>query len=44
MKVKLREAAHSRSGKKGDDTNISVIAYREKDYELISEQVIIECD
>lgn len=41
MKVKLREIAHARSGEKGDNVNISVIAYREKDYELIEKQVTV---
>jgi hypothetical protein len=30
--VKLRELAHSRTGDKGDTTNISVIAYKPEDY------------
>jgi hypothetical protein len=30
--MKLREIAHSRTGDKGDTSNISVIAYDEKDY------------
>ena len=42
MKVKLREVAHCRAGEKGDTVNISVIAYREEDYELIKKQVTIE--
>ena len=41
MKVKLREIAHARSGEKGDTVNISVIAYREEDYELIRKQVTV---
>lgn len=41
MKVKLREVAHSRSGEKGDNINIAVIAYREKDYDLIEKQVTV---
>lgn len=41
MKVKLREIAHARSGEKGDNVNISVIAYREEDYELIEKQVTV---
>ena len=42
MKVKLREVAHARSGEKGDTVNISVIAYREEDYEIIERQVTVE--
>jgi hypothetical protein len=41
MKIKLREVAHSRSGEKGDNVNVSVIAYREDDYELLREQVTV---
>jgi len=39
---KLREIAHSRTGDKGNTSNISVIAYREKDYPLLLEQVTSE--
>ena len=42
MKVKLREIAHSRAGEKGDTVNISVIAYREEDYDLIEKQVTVD--
>ena len=37
--TKLREIAHSRTGDKGNTSNISVIAYHEKDYPLLLEQV-----
>src|SRR6476619_3827590 len=37
--VKLREIAHSRTGDKGNTSNISVIAYDEKHYPLLLEQV-----
>ncbi len=37
--MKLREIAHSRTGDKGDISNISVIAFKEEDYELIKEKV-----
>ena len=37
--MKLREIAHSRTGDKGDISNISVIAYEEKNYPLLLEQV-----
>jgi hypothetical protein len=33
--MKLGEIAHSRAGDKGNLVNISVIAYREQDYELL---------
>src|SRR6476646_3979184 len=38
-KVKLREIAHSRTGDKGNISNISVIAYDAKHYPLLLEQV-----
>ena len=37
--MKLREVAHSRTGDKGNISNISVIAYDAKDYPLLLEQV-----
>jgi hypothetical protein len=37
--VKLREIAHCRTGDKGNTSNISVIAYDEKHYPLLLEQV-----
>src|SRR6202035_1996141 len=37
--VKLREIAHSRTGDKGNTSNISVIAYDEKHFPLLLEQV-----
>ena len=37
--MKLREIAHSRTGDKGNTSNISVIAYDEKHYPLLLEQV-----
>ena len=33
--MKLREIAHSRTGDKGNISNISVIAYKKEDYEII---------
>jgi hypothetical protein len=36
--MKLREIAHSRTGDKGDTSNISLIAFDAKDYPLIVEQ------
>lgn len=38
----LKEIAHSRTGDKGDISNISVIAYNESDYEMIKEKVTAE--
>ena len=35
----LRELAHSRTGDKGDTSNISLIAYEASDYPLLSRQV-----
>ncbi|WP_367110590.1 hypothetical protein [uncultured Psychrobacter sp.] len=40
--MKLREIAHSRTGDKGNISNISVIAYKDEDYELIKEKVTEE--
>jgi hypothetical protein len=37
--MKLREIAHSRTGDKGNISNISVIAYEARDYPLLLEQV-----
>ena len=40
--MKLREIAHSRTGDKGNTSNISVIAYDEKDYPLLEKHVTAE--
>ncbi|GAU75546.1 hypothetical protein [Fusibacter sp. 3D3] len=40
--MKLWEIAHSRTGDKGNISNISLIAYDEKDYALIKEKVTAE--
>src|SRR3981081_476566 len=40
--MKLREIAHSRTGDRGTTSNISVIAYDEKHYPLLLEQVTRE--
>jgi hypothetical protein len=40
--MKLRAIAHSRTGDKGDTSNISVIAYRDEDYPLLVEHVTAE--
>lgn len=37
--MKLREIAHSRTGDKGNISNISLIAFKEEDYRLIKERV-----
>ena len=37
--MKLRELAHSRTGDKGDTSNISVIAYKAQDYAHLCEHV-----
>lgn len=40
--MKLREIAHSRTGDKGNISNISVIAYKQEDYETIKKSVTPE--
>ena len=40
--MKLRNIAHSRSGDKGNTSNISLIVYNAKDYKLIKEKVTAE--
>jgi hypothetical protein len=40
--MRLREIAHSRTGDKGDTSNISVIAFDPKDYPLLAERVTAE--
>lgn len=40
--VSLREIAHCRAGEKIDSLNISVICYRECDYDIIEKQVTVE--
>jgi len=40
--ITLREVAHSRSGEKGNNSTISVIAYEKQDYALLCEQVSVE--
>ena len=37
--MKLREIAHSRTGDKGNDATISVIAHRQEDYAFIRERI-----
>lgn len=40
--MKLRALAHSRTGDKGNTSNISVIAYDPKDYEHLRTHVTVE--
>lgn len=40
--MKLHTLAHSRTGDKGDTSNISIIAYRVEDYSLLCEQLTAE--
>jgi hypothetical protein len=40
--MKLREIAHSRTGDKGDISNISLIAYEARHYELLLREVTAE--
>ena len=41
-KIKLRKIAFSRSGDKGDISNVSVIPYDEKHFDVIKSQVTVE--
>ena len=45
--MKLRDIAHARSGDKGDISNISVIAYRLEDFDLLRQavtpRVVMDC-
>ncbi|MEL0579402.1 hypothetical protein AACK17_12665 [Pectobacterium punjabense] len=40
--MKLREIAHSRTGDKGNTSNISLIAYRAEDYNVLKEKITAE--
>lgn len=40
--IALRELAHARAGDKGDISNLSLIAYERKDYELLLREVTPE--
>jgi len=40
--MKLKELAHSRTGHKGDISNISIMVYNEQDYKLVKERVTPE--
>ena len=39
MKIALHKIAHARSGDKGDASNIGLIAYQEKHYEVLRREV-----
>ena len=41
-RIKLREVAHARSGEKGNAANVSVIAFDDKDYPMLRDQVTVE--
>ncbi|MCB0832140.1 MAG: hypothetical protein KDC45_01620 [Bacteroidetes bacterium] len=41
-KIKLKQIAHARSGDKGDSSNVGLIAYDKKYYEVILEKVTAE--
>ena len=40
--MKLKEICHSRTGDKGDISNVSLIPWNESDYELIKEKATAE--
>jgi len=40
--MKVHTLAHSRTGDKGDTSNISIIAYRAEDYPMLCEQLTAE--
>jgi hypothetical protein len=40
--MKLREIAHSRSGDKGNDSTISVIAYKQENYPILEKYITAE--
>jgi len=42
MKIKLLEIAHGRSGDKGDAANVGIIAYDDKGFEIIKDQLTVE--
>jgi hypothetical protein len=41
MKKQLLELAHGRSGDKGDAANIGIIAYDDKEFEIIKKQLTV---
>ena len=40
--MKLWEIAHSRTGDKGDISNVSLFAYNAEDFELLKEKMTLE--
>jgi hypothetical protein len=42
IRITLRELAHSRTGDKGDTSNISVIAFRAEDYPRLCQWLTVE--
>lgn len=40
--MRLKNIAHSRTGDKGDISNISLIAYKSEDYKILKEKVTAE--
>jgi hypothetical protein len=40
--MKVRDIAHSRAGDKGNTSNVSVIAYRQEDYEFLRNHLTVE--
>src|SRR5690349_10414742 len=42
MKVPLSQIAHTRSGDKGDMSNIGVIAWKIEDYAILAREVTVE--
>ena len=40
--MKLRDIAHSRTGDKGNISNVSLIVYKAEDYEIIKEKITAE--
>jgi hypothetical protein len=42
QKVQLRDVAFSRSGDKGDTSNIGIIPYNEEDYDWLKREVTVE--
>jgi hypothetical protein len=42
MRVPLRDIAHARAGDKGDASNVSLIVYDQKDYEVVKREVTAE--
>ncbi|CAM2007491.1 AtuA-related protein [Acanthopleuribacter pedis] len=41
-RVKLAEIAHARSGDKGDGSNVGLIAYSDRGFEILRDQVTID--